>query len=174
MLTGLNYMHTKGFAHRDLKPENILLTSKEYDIKIIDFGFAAPTSGRDGSGYNKTQLGTPMFMAPEIISGNNYQGATVDLFALGVILFQMRGGCSPFDNLASKDDIFYKNFVKHKFDSFWKHTEKSKVSAGHFSEDLKDLITSMLDFHPAKRLVMADLIAHPWVQGPCATKEQII
>ena len=80
-------MHTKGFAHRDLKPENILLTSKEYDIKIIDFGFATPTSGRDGSGYNKTQLGTPMFMAPEIISGNNYQGATADLFALGVILF---------------------------------------------------------------------------------------
>ena len=65
-----------------------------------------------------------MFMAPEIISGNKYQGPTVDLFALGVILFQMRGGCSPFDNLASKDDMFYKMFVQHKFDNFWKHTEK--------------------------------------------------
>ena len=72
MLKALHYLHTKGFAHRDLKPENILLTSQEYDIKIIDFGFATPTSGSDGSGFNKTQLGTPMFMAPEIINGSKY------------------------------------------------------------------------------------------------------
>jgi len=53
MLMGLHYLHSAGVAHRDLKPENILLTDK-YDIKIIDFGFATPTSGRDGSGFNRT------------------------------------------------------------------------------------------------------------------------
>ena len=68
MLMALHYLHSEGYAHRDLKPENILLT-KNYDIKIIDFGFAAPTIGRDGSGFNRTQLGSPMYMAPEIIAG---------------------------------------------------------------------------------------------------------
>ena len=66
MLTGLHYIHSQGFAHRDLKPENILLDNKTYDIKIVDFGFATPLEGRDGSGFNRTAVGTPNYMAPEI------------------------------------------------------------------------------------------------------------
>ena len=52
-MTALDELHDMSIIHCDLKPENILLTDK-YDIKIIDFGFATPTSGRDGSGFNKT------------------------------------------------------------------------------------------------------------------------
>jgi serine/threonine protein kinase len=49
-----------------LKPENILL-DKNYDIKIVDFGFACPLEGRDGSGFNRSVIGTPGYMAPEIL-----------------------------------------------------------------------------------------------------------
>lgn len=66
MLLGLNYIHSKGFSHRDLKPENILLDS-QFDVKIVDFGFACSLSGRDGSGFNRTVAGTPNYMAPEIL-----------------------------------------------------------------------------------------------------------
>ena len=47
MLQGVYYIHKKGFAHRDLKPENILLTS-DFDVKLVDFGFAISLEGREG------------------------------------------------------------------------------------------------------------------------------
>ena len=96
-------MHEKGYAHRDLKPENILL-DQSFDIKFIDFGFAAYLRGQDRSGYLQARVGTPMFMAPEIVEGKKYIGKVVDLFALGVILFVMRTGSYPFDKMAEKDD----------------------------------------------------------------------
>lgn len=53
MLQGIHYIHSRGFSHRDLKPENLLL-DKNYNIKIVDFGFACPLEGRDGSGINRS------------------------------------------------------------------------------------------------------------------------
>ena len=73
MLQGIHYIHSRGFSHRDLKPENILL-DKNFNIKIVDFGFACPLEGRDGSGINRSQIGTPGYMAPEIIAKLPYQG----------------------------------------------------------------------------------------------------
>ena len=67
MLLGLHNIHSSGFAHRDLKPENILL-DKNYNVKIVDFGFAISIGGRDGSGYTKSRVGTPGYMAPEIVA----------------------------------------------------------------------------------------------------------
>ena len=65
LLEGIHYLHQIGICHRDLKPENLFLNN-EYNLKIGDFGFAAPIKGRDGTGTNLTYLGTEGFMAPEI------------------------------------------------------------------------------------------------------------
>jgi len=117
MLQGVHYIHSRGFSHRDLKPENILL-DKNFNIKIVDFGFACPLQGRDGSGINHSLIGTPGYMAPEILLKKPYQGQSVDLFALGVILFAMRSGNAPFDS-ASKDDRFYQLLATNRSDLFW-------------------------------------------------------
>jgi len=95
ILRVINYVHSNLVVHRDLKPENILI-DEHFNIKIVDFGFSAPLSGRDGGGALMTQLGTQGYMAPEILDGLPYQGQVVDLFALGVILFIMHSGHPPF------------------------------------------------------------------------------
>jgi len=106
MLTGLHYLHSNGNAHRDLKPENVMLDDK-FNVKIIDFGFTCNIAGRNGQGVNSSGVGTPGYMAPEILLKNPYQSNVVDLFALGVILFIMYAGHPPF-NLAKEDDTHYR------------------------------------------------------------------
>ena len=144
MLQGVHYIHSQGFTHRDLKLENILV-DKMYDIKIVDFGFAVNLEGRDGSGKNRTCVGTPGFMAPEILESKPYQGEVVDLFALGVILFTLFAGHPPFQANANDEDPYYKLITSNRADLFWRgHSNPNMKPEGFFPEDFKDLITCML------------------------------
>lgn len=145
MMQALHYVHSLGACHRDLKPENILL-DKDFNIKIADFGFAAPIQGRDGSGFLSTYLGTPSYMAPEILGNQKYQGHVVDLFAAGVILFTIHAGHPPFNSALQKDS-HYKLLAMNRADLFWKTHERNKTP-GFFSDNFKDLITNMLQVMP--------------------------
>ena len=101
--------HALGIVHRDLKPENVMLVDREGDanvVKVLDFGIAKVPVGAlsgDGktSGQALTQLGmvygTPEYMAPEQALGQEVD-ARADLYALGVILFEMLAGVRPFDH----------------------------------------------------------------------------
>ena len=173
MLMGIHYIHSHGFSHRDLKPENILL-DKNYNIKIVDFGFACPLEGRDGSGINHSRVGTLGYMAPEIIAKQPYQGQVVDLFALAVILFIMKAGHPPFSS-ASEDDRHFQLLASNRTDLFWRaHEQAGNKGAGFFSEEFKDLISSMLQHHAHQRLCIADIVGHPWLtNGECAAPERI-
>jgi serine/threonine protein kinase len=106
MLDALNHSHLMGVANRDLKIENILLDS-DLNVKIADFGLAAPVAGRNGLGWLHTYVGTEGYMAPEIFEllpidpigkrfPPTYKGHEVDLFALGVILFVLYANQYPF------------------------------------------------------------------------------
>ena len=94
----------------------------------------------------------------------------MDLYALGVILFAMRAGHQPFENMAHEDDSLYKFFYpEHRLDQFWKCVEQHQEK-NHYSVQFKDIIGTMLDYYPSRRLMMADLIAHPWMQGEFPTE----
>jgi hypothetical protein len=84
------YIHSKDIIYRDLKPENLLLTAEGY-LKVIDWGFAKQIE--DNTTY--TMCGTPEYLAPEIVNGSGH-GRAADYWSLGVVLYEMVVGYSPF------------------------------------------------------------------------------
>lgn len=91
VLRALNYLHSRGIYHFDIKPQNILVQMKNGDpqvAKIIDFGLAGFTPPRK-------KVGTPAYMAPEVIRGGLLDGRT-DLYSLGVVIYRTLTGVNPF------------------------------------------------------------------------------
>jgi serine/threonine-protein kinase len=107
---GLTAAHHLGIVHRDLKPDNILVT-RSHDgrewVKIVDFGIAKTTQA-DSAQQNVTSLGvavgTPEYMSPEQIAGEQLDGRT-DLYSLGLVLFNMLTGALPHPALTSKQSL---------------------------------------------------------------------
>jgi tetratricopeptide (TPR) repeat protein len=93
MLQALAYLHRRGIVHRDLKPSNVLVIKDEAaaaTVKVVDFGLAMAVE-HDGS-----TSGTLAYMAPEVLDGQP-AGVTADLYAVGVIAFELLAGRHPFD-----------------------------------------------------------------------------
>lgn len=95
LLAGISYFHNKNICHRDIKPENILYGQEEKSIKIIDFGISKKTYQRGARRDMLTIIGTQFYLAPEIYIGGGYD-ERVDFWALGVTIFKMVTGYTPF------------------------------------------------------------------------------
>jgi len=90
MIETLKYIKTKKIAHRDIKIENMLV-NELFQLKFADFGFASLSKETETQ-----QMGTPIYVAPEILEGKEYSGEKVDVFACGVVLYIMLTGRYPF------------------------------------------------------------------------------
>ncbi len=94
ILEGLAAIHDAGIIHRDIKPQNVLMTDQR-NLKLTDFGIARLQSAAAGLTESGTALGTAAYMAPEQASGQQL-GRETDLYAVGVILYEMTTGRLPF------------------------------------------------------------------------------
>jgi len=91
----LDYIHNHGVVHRDLKPENIMVNGDDH-IKLIDFGIAAKAGARRLTFAKLSQImGTPDYISPEQVKGKRGD-ARSDIYALGVMLYEMLTGKTPF------------------------------------------------------------------------------
>jgi eukaryotic-like serine/threonine-protein kinase len=91
----LHYAHERGVIHRDLKPSNLMIT-EDRKVKLADFGIAKDLDAESLTGTGRT-LGTAAYMAPEQIRGTPAISHKTDLYALGVVLYQMLVGRAPFE-----------------------------------------------------------------------------
>src|SRR5450432_620397 len=101
VLEGLEAVHALGIVHRDVKPENVLVvaTARGPILKLIDFGIAKDSIAQEAIGrltHAGALLGTPAYMAPEQIADPIHAGSAVDLYSVGILLFEMLTGASPF------------------------------------------------------------------------------
>ena len=166
MLESLEYLHHQGIAHRDLKPENVMLDG-DFHVKLADFGFCTDKS------VSETRKGTTGYMAPEIELGQEYSAPAADLFALGVILFIMRGGHPPFVS-ASIEDQYYKCVIANRLDKFWKsHGQQKEEGTRYYGPDFMSFISGLIQFDQCARLTLPEIRAHPWFNGPIPTREEI-
>ena len=95
ILSGLDAAHKQGMVHRDLKPANVLL-SVEGAVKLMDFGLAKPEQGEEDLTQSGATVGSFRYMAPEQILNQDVDART-DLYAFGILLYQMCTGKLPFD-----------------------------------------------------------------------------
>lgn len=101
LLSGLMALHDAGYIHRDIDPSNIMITS-DGKIKLIDFGIAKKVNGNNTKESSYTVdgqfIGKPKYAAPELVRGLvDSQGTTTDLYAVGILLYQLLVGKVPFD-----------------------------------------------------------------------------
>src|SRR5262249_54682051 len=89
----LHYAHEKGFVHRDIKPANILLTKEGVPV-LADFGIAVTQSELEGE--RSTTVGTMAYMAPEQLVEQGRYDRRVDIYGLGVVLYELLTGGTPF------------------------------------------------------------------------------
>ena len=147
LINGLEYIHSLGIVHRDLKPENLLLT-KEYILKIIDFGLS------NYYNINKKELlstpcGSPCYASPEMVLGKKYNGCMIDIWASGIILYAMLCGYLPFED------------KEHQ--KLFKKISECKVDYPEYiSKEAKSLLNKILVNDPEKRITIEEIKKHPF------------
>ena len=148
MINAVYYLHSNNIIHRDIKPENILI-SKDNKLKLCDFGWAKELTLENRS----TFCGTMEYMAPEIVGSENYD-YSVDIWSLGILLYELLFGHSPFKGNSTNNIIL--NIKSHELN----YDENNKK----ISNSCKDLIQHLLNMNPQKRLKIKDILEHPFIK----------
>ncbi|KAB2067442.1 hypothetical protein ERO13_A09G213644v2 [Gossypium hirsutum] len=148
LISAVRFCHSRGVFHRDLKPENLLL-DENWNLKITDFGLSAVTDQIRPDGLLHTLCGTPAYVAPEILAKKGYDGAKIDVWSCGIVLYVLHAGYLPFNdpNLM----VMYRRIYKGEF-RFPKWT----------SPDLRRFLSRLLDTNPETRITVDEIITDPW------------
>ena len=150
LILALEYLHMNSYVYRDLKPENVLFDENGH-IKLVDFGLSKRL---EGDMLCESLLGTPEYVAPEILLGKKYD-CSVDFWNLGCMIYEMITGIPPFFDKDIK--VIFKNIIEKDID----FPENLEISS-----NCKELIGGLLEKDMKKRMKNIDIIKkHRFFQG---------
>ena len=151
IIQGLDYLHhAVGIAHMDLKPENLLQVA-DGTVKIADFGvsFIGQSNSKNA---RKRIVGTPAFIAPEMLGEDGYDPYIADIWSLGICMFHMATAQLPFIGKTIFQIIAMAKRQGLRFPPL-----------PDLSMDLRDLIRIILEVDPQKRATISEIMSHPWM-----------
>jgi len=156
VLQALAFLHANGVIHRDIKSDSILL-SNDGRVKLTDFGFVAQVSA--DLQKRKSLVGTPYWMAPEVISRLPY-GTEVDIWSLGIMVIEMIDGEPPyFDQPPLQAMRFIRDMPPPRF----------KDNMHRVSPRLQGFLDRMLVRDPTQRATAVELLEHPFIRQTVAS-----
>ncbi|KAL7586386.1 hypothetical protein Lser_V15G35739 [Lactuca serriola] len=151
LISAISYCHRSGIAHRDIKPDNVLFDSRGM-LKLADFG-SAEWFGMNERRTMTGVVGTPYYVAPEILSGGEYN-EKVDVWSAGVILYIMLAGVPP----------FYGETPAETFEAVLRSNLRFPTRIFRsVSPEAKDLLRKMLCKDVSRRISAEQVSRHPWV-----------
>jgi len=157
VLLGLNYMHQLGRLHRDIKSENILISSDGRAV-LADMGTATQITPQNPG--RSTMIGTPYWMAPEVVLGESYN-TKVDIWSLGIVVREMLEGEPPFANEPPLRALYL----------LTTQDPPPIKEPQNWSLDCLDFMDKCLQRDPVKRNSAEGLLQHPFVSKACKPEQ---
>ncbi|CAL0314421.1 unnamed protein product [Lupinus luteus] len=153
LISGVSYCHAMQVCHRDLKLENTLLDgSSELRLKICDFGYSKSSVLHS---QPKSTVGTPAYIAPEVLLKQEYDGKIADVWSCGVTLYVMLVGTYPFEDPSEPKD--YRKTIQRVLSVQYSIPEFVQISPG-----CRHLISRIFVFDPAERITIPEILKNEW------------
>ncbi|EPS60016.1 hypothetical protein M569_14789 [Genlisea aurea] len=153
LICGVSFCHAMQICHRDLKLENTLLDGSHAPrLKICDFGYSKSSLLHSRP---KSTVGTPAYIAPEVLQRREYDGKMADVWSCGVTLYVMLVGAYPFED--QEDPKNFRKTIQRIMAVQYKIPDYV-----HISQDCRHLISRIFVATPSRRITIKEIKSHPW------------